>query len=910
MGSGHQVEGEGKETHETAPLSLSQEIVSWSEDRPDWQRDALRRLATAPLSDGDLAELAVLCAGPPADTSSDLEAQPLQLADLPPDGRTNPTGHLGAIRDCVDIDALAPGQQLDFSPAGLTVVYGDNGSGKSSYIRLLRQFAQGAGQKPSIHGNVFTEAVEQQQAQIDFYDGAQQQSYIWPIEGDPPEALRSVRVFDAASVPALVERGTEVTYEPGGLHLLSELHDACKRVEKLLRDERAGLSQAFNEAADLLRSLEGDHEVGALFAELEKPEALQGLRELAVAEDIAEKLGAAKERLAALRPTDPERAAKRLRLDAAKPRGLAHRFDKLAAQLDDSAVAESERRAGAVRMTRQAAIEAAGVLEGDVLPGTGSDAWRALWDAAREFSEAHAYPDHAFPAEVDDARCVLCQQQLDPDGRRRLDEFERFVKDAVQAKADAVAREAKALLDTVDGLVIEEEADATLREDPILEAGALGERTAAEIANFRARRATILSVLCAAVQDQAAAELPEMEPLDAGLPDELRELEKSLTEQAEKVLSPVDGESEVLQAEIAGLAAHEQLRALLPKVEQQRARLVRIAEIDEALEASSSGAITRKHRELMDKVVTERLIERFDMERGRLGLDLLQIRMKSSGRAGETKCQVEILDPRRPVKVERMLSDGERRGVALAALLAELAVIGDNCPLVIDDPVSSLDHRIRERLAIRLADEASRRQVIVFTHDAVFMFLLEEAARAKTSDGVETSEHQIVRIQRSADGAGCPGELGWGPSASAGQRAKALRQRLHETKKFYAAQDEAVWERAAKEIAAGLREAWERAVEECLFADVIQRFDRGVSTQKLKQVKFRVEDVHEIEKQMTVLSRWVHDQARPMTLTVPTAPELNEQIEALHNWLKEVGDRPSVVKAAASSGRSADRRGT
>jgi wobble nucleotide-excising tRNase len=67
------------------------------------------------------------------------------------------------------------------------------------------------------------------------------------------------------------------------------------------------------------------------------------------------------------------------------------------------------------------------------------------------------------------------------------------------------------------------------------------------------------------------------------------------------------------------------------------------------------------------------------------------------------------------------LSEGEKTCVALAAFLTELATAQHASALVFDDPVSSLDHRWRSSVAKRLVDEAKKRQVIVFTHDLVFV---------------------------------------------------------------------------------------------------------------------------------------------------------------------------------------------
>ena len=44
------------------PKTILEIILEWSSDRPEWQRDALRRIVQAQkLSDTDIAELTALC---------------------------------------------------------------------------------------------------------------------------------------------------------------------------------------------------------------------------------------------------------------------------------------------------------------------------------------------------------------------------------------------------------------------------------------------------------------------------------------------------------------------------------------------------------------------------------------------------------------------------------------------------------------------------------------------------------------------------------------------------------------------------------------------------------------------------------------------------------------------------------
>lgn len=54
------------------------------------------------------------------------------------------------------------------------------------------------------------------------------------------------------------------------------------------------------------------------------------------------------------------------------------------------------------------------------------------------------------------------------------------------------------------------------------------------------------------------------------------------------------------------------------------------------------------------------------------------------------------------VPADKVFSEGERTAIALACFLAELRLADDSSGLIFDDPVSSLDHNVREYVARRL----------------------------------------------------------------------------------------------------------------------------------------------------------------------------------------------------------------
>jgi len=93
-----------------------------------------------------------------------------------------------------------------------------------------------------------------------------------------------------------------------------------------------------------------------------------------------------------------------------------------------------------------------------------------------------------------------------------------------------------------------------------------------------------------------------------------------------------------------------------------------------------------------------------------------------------------------------------------------------------------------------------------------------------------------------------------------------------------------------------LRLAWERAVEEILFSNVVQRFAEGVSTQSLHSVVVEDSDYKTIDEGMTKCSKFAHDAALSANLPTPHPDELKADIEKLEAWRDAVEKRKEGIK--------------
>jgi hypothetical protein len=318
-------------------------------------------------------------------------------------------------------------------------------------------------------------------------------------------------------------------------------------------------------------------------------------------------------------------------------------------------------------------------------------------------------------------------------------------------------------------------------------------------------------------------------------------------------------------------------------------RVDALLQVEKAL--STKGA-TRKSSELTNEILTPRLRSAITEELDRFGLTHLKLKYSSKGRRGSTTLDVS-LDAARARTAVGVLSEGECRGLALAIFLAEARVADQPGGLVLDDPVSSLDDPRRQHIADRLCELAKGRQVVVFTHDPVFVAELERS-----------SEHakcgiRGALIERWGDEPGIVhADRVW--LLACVDFAKKLRVRLDELQRMESEHRFDRRDATAHEIDCYLRYAWERAVEERLLNGTVQRYRRQVNVGNFDKVCREPTIIAMVAKGLDEVAFRLHDQgaARPRT-GAPTA-ELRRRVEDFERFL-EASKRPRAERAVRST---------
>ena len=863
-----------------ARVNVLKEILKWSSGRPFWQRDALRRLVTTgKLDETDIQELSNLCKSMHG-LGDRVRPLPLDENHLPQPDATKKPVSLESLTHHGGVNALAQDQTIEFGPS-LTVVYGGNAAGKSGYTRILKRACRARGAE-EILGNVVSGTVPgRPSATIKFTTDERSRDHLWDDDKPPNTFLSRVSVFDHHCASVYVAKQTDVAFRPMGLDLFDKLSDACEAVKKILEKERSALESQKLQLPDVAEET-AVHELIVNLTSLTDPTSVKELALLTEVEKARSE--EVRKRIRDLQSDDPEKAARAIELRAERVEVLVARVKTADEALSDTSIKELF----AVRDQKNEARRVAAALHRETfqeqpLLNTGSDMWRALWNAAEHFSTAGAYPDHAFPFTEENSRCVLCQQELTEEGMRRLRQFQKFLDSTVQGEHDRAAAKYREKHSQINEVRVLDESVTGVLDEPQLDDSDLTEAVRMFLDATQTRREQ--------VNDALTEDLPPPQNLPT------RSLDVHiLTSYVENLRDRVRHLREVnqpeaiskLRRELNELEARRLLADDLSNVLGEIERKKKIAAYQLCIDETRTNAITRMSSDVTKRAVTEQLTRSFSEELNELKFRDVEVQMVAAG--GSRGALYHKLQLRRApgVEVSKVVSEGEARCLSIASFFAELTTAADRSAILFDDPVSSLDHNWRSNVAERLVLESQSRQVIVFTHDIVFLLVLAEKAE---EFGVQLKNQYLRRDQAVA---GLSSQQLPRAAMKVKDRIGHLNALWQDADKTYRAGDGEKYERDASYIYGLLREAWERGVEEVLLAGTVERYRNSVQTKRASQLAdICADDCKALEAGMTKCSRWLtgHDQSAADNAPFPEPSEVREDIKAFDDWTREIRKR-------------------
>lgn len=871
-------------------MSVLDSIVTWAaQDLLDWQADAVRRLLTQnTLTPADEQEFLLMLKAKydllePTETSP--RPKPIDPVAIPGTSSTSQGITLHAIKDMTNVNAIRSDSPLTFGPKGLTIIYGDNASGKSGYARVLKKACRARHTAERIHPNVY-EDLPDNPASASFVLGiadGQPQEFQWVDEATSPDIFANICVFDSKCARIIIDEENELVYLPYGA---SVFHDLVTLLQKLKESLKAACPHPNYPGTDDISPTTKAGKFIAALSSTTTTEALQAATKWS-SEDETELQDLTQDIIKAT-AEDPTQQARSVR-------NLKKRISELRAAVQEIETVLSPEVAGIldkqiydVNTAQRAftlACQQSPSPQEEPLPGVGRDAWKLLYQAAQQYSTKVAYKDKDFPFTGDDSLCVLCMQPLSQDAKDRFYRFKSFMEETTKKLLDAAET---ALVATSKQLADLNFEIMKTHKDAFDEIATRNTTCADSIKAYIEKALVAKMTMESAVQSQTSAPLPEMPP--SPMPP-VKEIEEAMEQEAtrlDKAADPMRLAS--LECRKTELEAQKKLAAKKKAITQYLVDLNRAALYDLCLQETETASITKKGRQIVSAALTEPFQKLLNKELSDMG-STLRLALEPRGVAGETIHKLTLANSQLPphAKVTDVLSEGEQRIVSIASFLAELKVCAHSDPVVFDDPVSSLDHDWREKLAARLASEAASRQLIVFTHDIIFTTAAMDAAEVAR---VPLTIRCILRLGK------VPGTveeaLPW-KAANVRQSIYALEKTVAQLRKTRQSQTTEQYSEAARSLYSKIRATWEKAIEQVVFCSTVLRYRTHIPVNRtIKGVT--VFDLDDCKILLAAHKKCcdtadAHDNIGPRNAHIPSLDEIATDITTLTQWVANIGHK-------------------
>jgi hypothetical protein len=821
--------------------SVVAEIKRWAKQLPYWEQAALEKiLAGYQFTDAVYDELLQYLFEDAGLTESAGKRPPLQILDSITDDTESTIRliRLEKIFNMENINALVSGQTLIFCPA-LTAIYGATGSGKSGYARVLgcAGFTRGDKEVFPDLTKPFTPDIVLS-ADIEIFDGSSTRVINYHVGTKCPE-LAQCYVFDSTSVHVHLMGSNAFSFSPAGLSYLTQLSEVTDSVRDRLNIRIEQYSQPHNFTA----LFPGESSIKEFIEKLGSDTDLDELSHLAAltAKD-RKRMQELDTEIAKLKSRDISKETERISQTMKDLSDLRQRILSAERMLSDEAI-NTEKDAVNLYLERESLAQRLSVdqFQTERFTQIGTDIWQRFIESAKILADAESSGDFPYPQIGD--YCLLCHQPLSNEARELLIRLWQYLEGDAQTKLEQAEKALIGFRRANDSLDLDFFTDQSIfyrhlqEHDP-----SLVKTITAFIESCRVRRSLVYQLI-------DTHQPPTFLPLPVNGTLELQNLIDSLDTQCQQLKTEDPAERiKSLSQEYLMLqhcdTLHQHFNDIKTYVENRKW----------AERASAVGGdtkhITSKYKELFSSLVTDRYLKLFkqllsDLQRP------LNVYVKTTGRKGKTYKQIVLqLDETAPPEIatpDKILSEGEKRAVALADFLTEVALDTTSNSIILDDPVTSLDLEWREMIASILAKEAKLRQVIVFTHDLPFLYYLKKHAE---TNSVQIKTHWIQRINNK------PGyvSLNNSPALEREYRKPTKPREYYEKAKGSSGTEQQDYLRLGF---GALRTCYEAFVVYDLFEEVIMRFDERISFGRLRNIRWDDSIVNEANKKYELLSKYI-----------------------------------------------------
>ena len=773
------------------------------------------------------------------------------------------------LSNIVGVNALSPEAILEFSSEGVTVVYGLNGTGKSGFMRIFKQLSASPFEE-AIRPNVFAKnAGCKPSCLFIIKEGNAERSIVCDLSTNSKDTpLSNCDIFDTQISNEYITKNNNVSYQPFVFSVLTTLANVAGRITKHIDRRIESIPcESILIPKDFVNCTEIDW-LTNLSASTVFP--VQYSSWTSTQEKSLEET---KKHL------DTERVASELRLCKTQLLTISSVFEDLSAansaihdpklSIAYKSFSDAKRR---LSIAEKLFSETADSY--DKVSVNASD-WKDLWRAARSYFESILKKGIEDQFGKEGTICPLCHQEICGTIAKRFQSVDEYINGTCSDDYHEAIELLQTFLRSISSREYTAEQIKNRLVDHLDDVG-ISVVVNAYSAIENSSLSTDIDVSYAQMSKIDVSKAIEV------LLDKKSKLKKQI-DTLESVLK--DDQRIALQEQCRHLTCHKWIFDNKVSIEAAINQLRKREELENAKQYLTTNKITIEANFLADRLITDAYIARFTSELRRLAPRIRVKLEKAPSQKGSTPYRVTIdTDSGIKCKPEEVLSEGEQRIVALSAFFADATGRIEQTPIVIDDPISSLDINYETAATQRIVELATNRQVIVFTHRISMLVGIEEACKKQ---GVQLKENYI---RSASSGKGVP-DLEEVYHGNLKNCLNGILARLAEIKELDADSPEYI--AAVGRQCQQFRICIERSVEDVLLQNMVRRFDRRIMTQGIvkKISKITAEDCILIDDMMTKYSFIEHSQPADSPPIEIDIGELCQDIEKMKQWIREFNGR-------------------
>lgn len=614
--------------------------------------------------------------------------------------------------------ALRKEQTIDFSQ-DITLLWGLNGSGKSSYFKILNEIV-GGNIKKEIKNNIYCESAYPISVEISFNTNSNSHTISWDNTNRAISPLNVIRVFDSSYLKGLLNKRTtdETVINPYGLNLFTVITHYIDIIKQKIQDEISQISIPNIEkgklSANILSIIEKEN-----FSSQDKKSIVYFYD---CPQSVLNTIESKKRDITNITSTDFKQKIETLKHNISILERLSIRVNNAIKNYSQEIQLVKE----LIYNFHILSIESINVKSSlGILSSIGninSPIWKQFIEAGYKFTnEEHI-----------DGICPYCHQPLNKDSKDLIQAYSLFLNDESEKKLSLVE---KAVLDETFKLkhaqfnIYEEKTNLNLSSDD-----KYLDDFFAQIKNLDDFFHSQYSVLSNCLNKRV---------IDIDLFDEFYNITLLINNiigtykfQIDKLQSMWDEkESELkkITEELLPLEQNKYISENKELFEEWFCTIDKRKKYRQLEKSISTRIITDLSNKAFNELITDKLVNEFNNTLKSIGLNRLSVELMM---AGKSKGAVSMILKLNGNDINEILSEGELKGVGLALFIAEAKLQPSKNPIIFDDPVNSLDHHIAANLANMLINIDN--QIIVFTHNTLFTDAFEcskEAHICKNNKG-------------------------------------------------------------------------------------------------------------------------------------------------------------------------------